>query len=940
MATLKKDGAESKYLRIGIWNVRSIRCKEEEIVREMKKYRLGILGVSEAHLRGSGEKEVDGVEMVYSGVTEGRVKGGVAVLISEKLSVCAKEWRCVNERLMKVRLRLENGWLTVVQVYAPTEDSAEEMKTSFYDSLEELLASVSKSDQLVVMGDFNARVGRDVTTWDGVIGSYGEEVKNRNGQKLLGLCATNELVVLNTIYQHKDIHKYTWESKGRGLTSIIDYFIVKKAMRPGVADVKVIRGAELDSDHYLVLMKVSLKPRKLRKEMGVIRQKLRVNKLAESSTRRRFQVELSSRFRQRRCVDGNDVERVWREFKDSITEATEKVVGRSKKRKVKKATSWWSVEVKQAVRKKKDMYKKALGERSDKAWEEYKVAKKEAKRVVREAKEADWIRCGKQLQKNFLENRRAFWKKVKEKETTSRLRAGIEGKDGKLLTDIVEVKERWREHFSELLEGDGRGIGMALEEREIEEGLVDEITEDEIRGAIARLKRGKAAGVCGIQGEMVKAGGDTVVRWLHLIFNMVWKTGKAPEDWQKAVIVAIHKKGSKKLCKNYRGISLLSIPGKVFAKILDARMRQVTEGQVMEEQAGFRVGRGCRDQIFVMRQLAEKTIEKDGKMYAAFIDLEKAYDKVWREDMWRTLATYGVSGRLLRAVKALYENSKARVRVEDELTECFEVRQGVRQGCPLSPWLFNVFLDMVAREARAQFKGGVCLDNCTVQLLMFADDTVLLAETEEDLQHNVREFSEAVKRHRLAMNTEKTTTMVFSRKQVDCSVEVDGRKLENVRKQTYLGVILSEDGKMDCELEKRIGAALSAAGAVRSKVFESREMSRSAKMLVYKAMIEPTLTYGAESWVLKEREKQRIQAAEMRVFRKIAGVRRMDHMRNDDIRAQLRQEGIVEQVGRKREVWKKRVEEQIGSVTEMVMSGTVPGKRPRGRPRKRWSDAY
>ena len=139
---------------------------------------------------------------------------------------------------------------------------------------------------------------------------------------------------------------------------------------------------------------------------------------------------------------------------------------------------------------------------------------------------------------------------------------------------------------------------------------------------------------------MLKAGGDTVVRWLHIIFNMVWEEGKAPEDWQKVVMVAIHEKGSKKLCKNHRGISLLSIPGKVFAKILDARICQVTEGQV-KEQAGFRVERGCirRDQIFVMRQLAEKTIEKDDKMYAAFIDLEKAYDKVWREDMWRTLAT-------------------------------------------------------------------------------------------------------------------------------------------------------------------------------------------------------------------------------------------------------------------------------------------------------------
>ena len=111
-----------------------------------------------------------------------------------------------------------------------------------------------------------------------------------------------------------------------------------------------------------------------------------------------------------------------------------------------------------------------------------------------------------------------------------------------------------------------------------------------------------------------------------------------------------------------------------------------------------------------------------------------------------------------------------------------------------------------------------------------------------------------MKRHRLAMNTEKTTTMGFSRKQVDCSVEVDGQKLENVRKQTYLGVILSEDGRMECELEKRVGAALSTAGVVKSQVFESRELSISAKMMVYKAMIEPTLTYGAQSCVLKERE--------------------------------------------------------------------------------------
>ena len=140
---------------------------------------------------------------------------------------------------------------------------------------------------------------------------------------------------------------------------------------------------------------------------------------------------------------------------------------------------------------------------------------------------------------------------------------------------------------------------------------------------------------------------------------------------------------------------------------------------------------------------------------------------------------------------------------------------------------------------RAQFKGGVSLDICTMQLLMFADDTVLHAETEDDLQHNVREFSEVVKRHRLAMNTEKASTMLLSRKQVDYSVECIEANI--------FGSNFGEDGRMNCELEKRIGAALSAVGAVRSQVSESRELSRSEKMLVYKAMIELTLTYGAES---------------------------------------------------------------------------------------------
>ena len=112
--------------------------------------------------------------MVFSGVVKGRAKGGEAIMFSEKLRCCVKEWKCESERLMKVRLQIDGRWVTLIQVYAPIDDSVEEMKSSFYMSLEEMIACVSKRDHLVLMGDLNARVGRDVSTWREVIGRHGE----------------------------------------------------------------------------------------------------------------------------------------------------------------------------------------------------------------------------------------------------------------------------------------------------------------------------------------------------------------------------------------------------------------------------------------------------------------------------------------------------------------------------------------------------------------------------------------------------------------------------------------------------------------------------------------------------------------------------------------------------------------------------------------------
>ena len=131
---------------------------------------------------------------------------------------------------------------------------------------------------------------------------------------------------------------------------------------------------------------------------------------------------------------------------------------------------------------------------------------------------------------------------------------------------------------------------------------------------------------------------------------------------------------------NSRGISLLSVVGKVYGRVLIGRIRDATEGVIGDEQCGFRRGRGCMDQVFVVRQVCEKYIANAKNVFWAFMDLEKAYDRIDRKAVWEVLRLYGVGGKLLNAVKSFYEDSKACVRVGSEVSEWFPVNVGLRQG--------------------------------------------------------------------------------------------------------------------------------------------------------------------------------------------------------------------------------------------------------------------
>jgi len=361
------------------------------------------------------------------------------------------------------------------------------------------------------------------------------------------------------------------------------------------------------------------------------------------------------------------------------------------------------------------------------------------------------------------------------------------------------------------------------------------------------------------------------------------------------------------------------------------------ESSLADEQCGFRPGRGTTDQIFTLQQIFEKSWEFDQQVYACFVDLEKVYDRVPRNLLWGVMQEYGVDGQLLAAVKSLYECSSSCVRVNGRKSEPFPVHVGLRQGCVLSPLLFIIFMDWIDGHSHAG--EGITIGNCRVSRLLFADDMVLLSPSQSDLQQALDRFTAQCNNAGMRISAAKTETLVLSRRPARCDLRLSGSTLKQVDSFKYLGVAFTSDGRLDTELNTRIAAAGAVMRQLQRSVVTKRELGVKAKLAVFKSVFVPILTYGHEHWVMTERTRSRIQASEMSFLRKIAGLTRLDRVRNSDIRRNLGVGPLLSHIERSQLRY-------YGHVTRMsqdrlagrIMEARPTGRGPRGRPRTRWID--
>ena len=283
-------------------------------------------------------------------------------------------------------------------------------------------------------------------------------------------------------------------------------------------------------------------------------------------------------------------------------------------------------------------------------------------------------------------------------------------------------QKAWLEHYQRLLNVEFDWDPDHLSHQSPVEGPPIPITIDMVKKAILQMKAGKAPGPSGIVVEMIRAAGDMGASMIRDLAVAIIRDGKVPSDWEQSFIICLYKgKGDALEKGNYRGLKLTEQVMKILERIVDGLIRQLVS--IDDSQFGFVPGRGTTDAIFVVRQLQEKYVAANKRLYMAFVDLEKAFDRVPRKVIWWALRKLGVEEWIVQLVQGMYVNARSRVHVGEGYTEEFEVKVGVHQGSVLSPLLFIIVLEALSRE----FRSGVPWED------LYADDLVIIAESLEAL---------------------------------------------------------------------------------------------------------------------------------------------------------------------------------------------------------------
>ena len=906
---------EERSFVIATLNVGTMTGRGREVVDVMERRRIDVLCVQETRWKGQKARELgEGYKLYYMGVDNRR--NGVGIVLSPEMKERVIQVSRECDRLIWLKIDLGVAAVNVVCVYAPQVGCTDEEKDEFWDLLCEVTRKIPYEEVLWIAGDLNGHIGGKSLD-EGVIGRYEVGTRNEGGDRIVDFAIARSMAVVNTYFQKRLTRRVTYTS-GEQRTQV-DYIMCRRNDLKQVTDCFVLPKEAVAKQHKLVVCKVRMQqPKKVK---PTVAKKTRWWKLNEKEYREKFVQEVEAKLR-------GETKRTWRTLSTVVRETGRNVLGRTSGKKGKnRETWWWCAEVQEAVKEKRERKKEKDLNRYEETIAAYKQANKKTKIEVAKAKSKAYENLYNSLSEKDGQRKAIRIAKQKNKEAQDIYQAKrVMESGGQILTGEAQIRERWKEYYQQLMNVENPRVKREMEEAEERE--VDRVKEDEVAAAMKRMKNGKSVGPDDIPAEAWKVMGRTAVEWLTEVFRNIMGTEHMPDEWRASTLIPIFKnKGDIQDCGNYRGIKLTSHTLKLWERIVDQRLRSTVE--ISEQQFGFMPNRSTTDAIFALRQLVEKYREGQKNLHCIFIDLEKAYDRVPRQEVWNCLRLKEVEEKYIRIIQDMYKDSKTLVRCAAGDTDEFEVTVGLHQGSALSPFLFAVVMDCMTREVQREAPWD----------MLFADDVVVCSETKEEVEQRLEMWREAMEVRGMRVSRQKTEYLKLRAgdRQDEGTVTMQGEVVKQVEEFKYLGSTIQADGGIDKEIAKRIQAGWGAWKRI-TGVMCDRKVSGTVKGQLYKTMVRPAMMYGIETLAVTKAQERKIQVAEMKMLRWSLGFTRKDKIRNDEIRKIMEVGDITDKMQETRLRWLGHVVRRGDEYVGKRIRGMQVGRKKRGRPRRRWED--
>ena len=893
-----------QLLRFGSLNCKGIKpsgedVKQRVLINAMKQHNIEILFLQETHINTNSIEHFLGYTFIYSSnITDaqrkqadtaraaaknrphgkGRGPGvnigggqpavdrefhGVGVIVSPLAKLYLNDFEQIDSRLMCVTLSAAGPPIHFINGYAPQSGTSSFEKEAFYEKLENLHNQFPRAHPTFILGDFNARLhcrcdhefmigphvfgrGRDY-----LIGISDQVMENR--RLFLNFCAGCDLYIMNTWFHKPAEHQITFREPSSqheppwvpSRFAQIDFVLAPNRWKNTIQDVTSRSNTFTDSDHYIVtadcrvkLMSRSKADRTPRYRPPTPREKLSFNSFIAESLRVLSEPEVA-------CI----MQIIQSAAKNCFTEFPNR---------------------------------QRNAHISDRTWQ--KILRRNAAHAAE-----NWVLVA-QLSREIKRDAR-------------------QDKRNSLLVTLQQCqteREKWEGpkilrskkiiHFTKLLDRHGNRVGPSQRPEAIADFLhhtqwtpanvppyqhrpkilnidlginVGPLTVSEVSEAIQKMKKGKAAGHDQISIDWIKALDSSNTEILTSALNKWWSQEYLPGDYLKAMVVSIYKKGNTQDISNYRPISLLTCAYKIFASILQSRLSIAIDPHLSTTQYGFRPARSTQQPLYIARRIQDTAEQSGNNTVLCFLDWEKAFDKINHERMFEALSRMNIPAKMIRVLQALYTCPTFQVEHDEFKSNVYEQRAGIRQGCPLSPYLFVIVMSVMFADIRSEHHRRLAtgkLDHLLFMEILYADDTLLISKNTRTMNILLHAVETESAYYGLKLNQSKCAVVNMNGNNMVRFK--DGTPVPKENQVTYLGGIITREARGHVEVEQRIAATM-ATWKRMHLFFNDARCPIRWKLIVYNSMIRSKLLYGLETVELSPALLTKLETFQIKGLRKI-----------------------------------------------------------------------